>query len=451
MRFVGGYDILLEGKPSVEIAKHAKVESLLLPLYSRRLDFSALRVEHGDSVKKGQILAGDPANYFIPLLAPMNGVVNLTALEGHITLENLSQPEHNLFEPDNEKTDPEDKRQKLVRLGVWAFISQLSSGRIPDPNGSPRALIIALTRPEPFFPVAEAYLSDDISDFIRGLNKLHEVLNNPEVHLIFPEDLQDSYKQLRSAIKEKAGWTNLVSTPDKYPHQHPAITARHLDLDPVTVWTIDPQAVCAVGPALVEGIPFLKRVVSIGGPPVKEPNHFKVPIGYPLSSLTNCAENRAEHRLIDGGVLTGRAIPENQVGLDAECTALTILQETGKREVLAFVQPGFEKHSYLKTFTSLFRPLFRENYTTAIRGEPRPCVFCGTCEDVCPVELLPHVIYRYVKNDRQEDALRAGLEKCIDCGLCSYVCLSKIEHLEMFLEEKRRVMEASAMEGYPEE
>lgn len=451
MRFVGGYDILLEGKPSTEIAKRAKVNSLLLPLYSRRMDFSALRVEHGDSVQKGQILAGDPANYFIPLLAPMNGVVNLTALKGHITLENLSQPEDNISQPDNEKSEPEDKRQKLVRLGVWAFISQLSSGRVPDPNGSPRALIIALTRPEPFFPVAEAFLLENISDFFRGLNKLHEVLNNPEVHLIFPEEQTDTYKQLWSAIKEKAGWTNLLSIPNKYPYPHPALTARHLGLDSVTVWTIDPQAVCAVGPALAENIPFLNRIVSIGGPPVKEPNHLEVPIGYPLSSLTNCAENRAGHRLIDGGVLTGRAIPVKQAGLDAECTALTILQETGKREVLAFARPGFEKHSYLKTFTSLFRPFFRENYTTALRGEPRPCVFCGACEDVCPAELLPHVIYHYVKKDRQEDALRAGLEKCIDCGLCSYVCLSKIEHLKIFLEEKRRLLEASALEDYTEE
>ncbi len=342
-------------------------------------------------------------------------------------------------------------RQKLLRLGVWAFFSQLSSGRIPDPSGSPQALIIALSRSEPFFPAANTFLTDNITDFIRGLTKLHEMLGNPEVHLIFPEDPSGPSKLLCSAVKEKAGWANLLNIQDKYPHQHPALTARFLDLDPVTVWTIDPQAVGAVEPALTDNTPFLNRVISIGGPPVKEPNHLKVPIGYPLSSLTSCAKNRGEHRLIDGGVLTGRKVPENQVGLDAECTALTVLRKTGKREVLAFVQPGFEKHSYLNTFASLFRPLFREDYTTSIRGEPRPCVFCGTCEDVCPAELLPHVIYHFVKNDRQEDALRAGLQKCIECGLCSYVCLSKIEHLEVFLQEKRMMPEANGMEGYPEE
>ncbi len=106
MRFVGGYDILLEGKPSAEITRHAKVDSLMLPLSSRRMDFSALRVEHGDLVKMGQILARDPANYFAPLLAPLSGVVNLTALTGHITLENLSPPEENSFDADHQKKRP---------------------------------------------------------------------------------------------------------------------------------------------------------------------------------------------------------------------------------------------------------------------------------------------------------------------------------------------------------
>ncbi len=143
-------------------------------------------------------------------------------------------------------------------------------------------------------------------------------------------------------------------------------------------------------------------------------------------------------RVLDGGVLTGRIIGPEQKGLDMESVALTCLEENTKREVLAFAQAGLDKHSYTSTFASVFRPLFREKYTTALRGEARPCISCGYCEDVCPAELMPHLIYRYLSKDRLEDACRVGLEKCVECGLCSFVCLSKIEHLKVFREERRK-------------
>ena len=111
-----------------------------------------------------------------------------------------------------------------------------------------------------------------------------------------------------------------------------------------------------------------------------------------------------------------------------------------EREVLAFVQPGFNKRSYSNTFASFFKPLFNEKFTTALRGEARPCVFCGFCENVCPVGIIPHLIYRYLDHDRPEDAYRVEFDKCIDCGLCSYVCVSKINHLELFRAERLRAI-----------
>ena len=150
--------------------------------------------------------------------------------------------------------------------------------------------------------------------------------------------------------------------------------------------------------------------------------------------------------MIDGGTLTGKAIGGGQKGFDAECVALNVLQENTEREVLAFVQAGFSKQSYSKAFASVFKPLFKENLNTALRGEARPCVFCGYCEDVCPAGIIPHLIYRYLDNERPEDAYRVGLDQCVDCGLCSYVCLSKINHLDLFLAEKSKY-ETESVEG----
>ncbi len=435
MKFVGGYNLLLEGKPAGEVARYAEPDVLHLPLFSRGLDFSALRVEHGEAVKLGQVLAGDPVNYFAPLLAPSNGVVNLEAVEGHITLENLSGS------PDDgaEKIENEDRRQTLLRLGVWSFMTKLSDGSLPDPETAPAGLLIATSRYEPFFPSPDVFLTDHLDRFADGLQQLHKVLADTAVHLIFPQAVSELGSGLRRIVSENSSWLKSFEVPESYPHDNPALAAQKLGLNPETVWTLEAQAVLGAEQALNHGRAYVTRVVTVGGPAAGQPGHHRLPIGYPLSSLVRQGAEQQELRIIDGGVLTGRAQDATQKGLDAQCVALTLLQENSEREVLAFAQAGLNKHSYSRTFASVFQPLFREKYTTAMRGEARPCLFCGACEEVCPAGLIPHVIYRYLKNDRPEDALRVGLNQCVECGLCSYVCLSKIEHLQTFREEKKKI------------
>ena len=436
MKFVGGYDIPLVGKPSAETAKLPDPEVLYLPLFSRSFDFTALQVENGDSVTEGQILATDPENYFVPLLAPMNGTVNLDAVENHITLEGLSATAPGSSAA--EQAEAGNDSQKLLRLGVWSFLTELGRGMTPDPSAMPKDLIIAPARQEPFYPDPEVFLAGKMESFHTGLRQLHLLFDAVTIHIVLPRASSGLKAQLAATDKEHTDRIHLIDVEDRYPSEHPVLVARMLGLDLDTTWTIEPQAVAAVDQALNHKRAHLTRSVAVGGPVIDKPGHFQVPIGYPLSTLVVSTAADITLRVLDGGVLTGRIIGPEQKGLDMESVALTCLEENTKREVLAFAQAGLDKHSYTSTFASVFRPLFREKYTTALRGEARPCISCGYCEDVCPAELMPHLIYRYLSKDRLEDACRVGLEKCVECGLCSFVCLSKIEHLKVFREERRK-------------
>ncbi len=51
-----------------------------------------------------------------------------------------------------------------------------------------------------------------------------------------------------------------------------------------------------------------------------------------------------------------------------------------------------------------------------------PCIKCGKCTEVCPVNLIPSLI---MNNPKKAKVL--NINKCMNCGLCSYVCPSKIE------------------------
>ena len=435
MKFNGGYNVMLEGEPSTGVAPYQKPEALHLPLYSDRLDFSLLEVEDGASVVKGQVLARDPVNFSVPLLAPMAGTINLKFAERHITIEHLSA---SLDSETAEVGDVGDERQTLLRLGVWSSLARLDTNRVPDPERTPEALIVSVFRFEPFLPSPAAILKDGAGDFVSGLDRLHKLFEDAAVYLVVPESDSELKGQLAQAASSNS-WLNLFEVPQTYPFDHPAFAAQTLKLSPKRAWSLDVQGVIAANQALENNRPYTKRMVSVGGPQINQPCHHHLPIGYPLAMIID-RQSGAECRIVSGGVLTGGAVAPSQLGLDIECQGLTVLEELTGREILAFVQPGFTKQAYSKTFASVFKPLFKEKRTTALGGESRPCVFCGFCEQACPVGIIPHLIYRYLDKDRPEDAYRFKFDKCIDCGLCSYVCVSKINHLKLFRAERSRAV-----------
>lgn len=440
MKFDGGYNVMLEGKPATGIASYQKPDVLHLPLFSKRLDFSLLQVADGETVQKGQVLARDPVNFSVPLLAPMGGTVNLEAVERHITLENLGAGQS--FDLSGET---EEERQILLQYGVWASFARVDNNRVPDPERAPDHLVISAARFEPYFPDAETLLGGSVEDFVIGLELLHKILDKTSIILIVAEGDSDISSGLRQAAAPHGGWLEFVDVPHTYPFDSPVLVAQKRGLNPEKTWTIDVHSVLGAHGALEENHPYVKRLISVGGPLASEPAHHLVPLGYPISSLV-AEEQSSQFRVVNGGVLTGAALGSSQIGIDADCQALTVLEEQTEHEVLAFVQPGFSKQSYSRTFASFFKPLFKENSTTALGGEARPCVFCGFCEQVCPAGIIPHLIYRYFDNDRAEDAYRVEFEKCIDCGLCSYVCVSKINHLRMFRAQRQQAL-TEASEG----
>ena len=66
--------------------------------------------------------------------------------------------------------------------------------------------------------------------------------------------------------------------------------------------------------------------------------------------------------------------------------------------------------------------------------ETLPCIKCGKCAEVCPVNLIPSLIM-----DNPKKAKELQINKCMNCGLCSYVCPSKIEVREILKKIKEDI------------
>jgi hypothetical protein len=90
---MGGYNIFPGGRPSGSVEVLPEPEVLYLGLRSGRFTFSELGVHEAERVSGGDILAKDPDNYAVPLLALRTGTMRLKSAEKHIVLEDVAELE----------------------------------------------------------------------------------------------------------------------------------------------------------------------------------------------------------------------------------------------------------------------------------------------------------------------------------------------------------------------
>ena len=436
MKLRGGHDVSLRGRPSSKVEALPDPEALYLPKYSRRFSFSELCVADGERVHPGQVLAKDPANYSVPLLAPRAGTVRLSAVADHIVLEDVAQESEEPYHPDEDLAHvPKDmgsagmRRYKLLGLGAWQFLSDAHTGDLPDPFGVPGAVIVSTLNLEPFSSRGSVMMHKRLANFTRGLEHVQSLLEYQPIHLVLPDVKSKLATHVRETLRGYA-WVKVFTVPLEYPFDNFTILARALGLkaDPVQpVWAMRVDGVLAIDRALTLSRSSTVRIVSVGGPAASSPMHLKTIPGYPISAIVDQHADGEAVRVVDGGALTGKAFGQSQLGLGSECDGLTLLPEHTDREFLSFMRPGLDRGSYSKCFLSTLRRSFAERFTTALRGERRPCVSCGFCEEVCPAGIMPHLIHKYLYQDALEEAELAGADLCVGCGLCSFVCPSKIE------------------------
>ncbi len=434
MKLRGGYNIRITGRPAARVVSLPEPATLLLPQRSHRLRFNHALVKNGDRVRRGDVLAIDSAHFGLPLLAPLGGTVQLRAHRGHITLAELDtggaegiSPQASAEGQNEHALDPQ--RQSLVALGAWSFLFDAHTDAIPDPRQPANAAIVTTARLEPFAgPRGNVLLGQSFDAFLRGLDLLASLVEGT-VYVAVPRVRGELASRLRQALATRPN-VKTIDIPLRYPMDHFNVLVRALGLAPQrgqTVWGLRTEGVLAIDRALTNGQPVLDRLVAFGGPGASEPVHLQTPLGYPLDALLEGRLKDSPQRVIDGGILNGETVADKQLGVGVETTGLTILPEPTRREMFGFVRTGLDRISYSNCFLSILRPRYAEPLTTAMRGEHRPCIGCGFCEEVCPVGIMPHWIHKLAYQDALEEINRNESHRCVGCGLCSYVCPSKID------------------------
>lgn len=163
----------------------------------------------------------------------------------------------------------------------------------------------------------------------------------------------------------------------------------------------------AVHDWIVNHEPLISRVTTVAGDGIVNPMNVRARIGTTIADVvefTGGYAERADH-LIIGGPMTGKSMSTDRVPLVKATNSILVVLKT------------------------------------SFQGRELPCIRCGDCAAVCPVQLLPQQLFWYACADDERHLRSYGLTDCIECGCCDLVCPSHIPLTADFVKAKARIQE----------
>jgi electron transport complex protein RnfC len=412
------------------ITKLAIPEKLTLPLRQHVGNIPKIKVQVGDYVLKGQMLAEPEGTVSAAIHAPTSGTI--TAISEEVIPHPSGLPDMCItLTPDGKDTwgqlHPIDWRKKdkralfdslrssgIVGLGGATFPTHIklrSNGK-----SNVHTLVINAAECEPYITCDDMLMRERADEIVKGI-EIVQYLLGAEKSIIGVED----NKPLAASAMTAACISNdmLVKV---VPTLYPSGDARrliHLLLDieipndkrstDVGIQVFNVATVLAIYRYFAYGEPSISRIVTMTGN-VETPQNFEVLFGTPLQLLVAAAGGAKKDttHFIMGGPMMGFDLPNDLVPITKAANCIIAAAPN------LFAEPA----------------------------PAMPCIRCARCADACPVNLQPQELYWFAKSDNFEKARDYNLFDCIECGCCTYVCPSNIPLVQYYRYAKSEIIAA---------
>lgn len=392
-------------------------------------------VKKGDHVTLGQKI-GDGEGLCVPVHASVSGTVKAVEKRPHtggttvmsVVIENDFQDE---LCPEIHPRDSIDslspqalmdiiREAGIVGMGGATFPThvKLSSG-----IGKVDTIIVNASECEPYITADDRLLREQPERVLRGLLVIMKILGLDSAHIAMEDNKPEAAKALRRAIDPRTGIV-LDVLPVKYPQGAEkqliqSITGRQVPsggLPAAVGCAVFNAATCAaVCDAVYDGMPLIRRIITVSGDIVMKPMNLLVPIGTSFNDLLEAVgHSENPYKVLSGGPMMGLAQFDLNVPVIKGSNAVTIL---GKRNRFAAAVPH--------------------------------CIRCGKCMDACPMRLMPLMMYQAERENDLEEMKRQNVMDCIECGCCAFTCPATIPLVQSFRSAKQKLRNAQPPKPAP--
>lgn len=437
-----GLDLPITGqpKPVVELAPQVRQVAIVGDDYHGMKPTMAIK--EGDRVSCGQIIFSDKKTEGVHYTAPASGTVSAINRGARRVLQSVvidvdGDDAIDFGKHDGQQLSNIDREtlvDTLVNSGLWTAFRTRPYSKVPEPKSAPSSIFVTAMDTNPLAVDPIIVIKEHEQAFKEGISALTQ-LTDGKVFVCHAAGASVDVPSLPQ-----------VST-EPFSGAHPAGNAgTHIHfLDPVsankTVWTINYQDVIAIAKLLTTGQLWTERVVSLGGPNVKNPRLLRTRLGANLNELVQGELNSEHSRVVSGSVFGGRTASDSLAFLGRYHHQISVLEEGDDRPFLHYLRPGVNYFSKINIYVSKFFKNKKFNFTTSTNGSERAMVPIGIYEEIMPLDILPTQLLRALIVGDTDMAQKLG---CLevdeeDLALCTFVCPGKYEYGPILRENLARI------------
>jgi electron transport complex protein RnfC len=292
----------------------------------------------------------------------------------------------------------------LVGQGGAGFPTHVKLGY--DTNKyQPDLLVINAAECEPYITSDYRGILEHADDLIAGIELCRKFLGLQTAYIGIEKDKPEAITILKEKISGNEH-IRLKVLPTRYPQGAEKILVRNVTGRIIPEGELPLSAGCVVMNSttaafiaryIIDGVPLIRKRVTIDGDIVNKPQNVFVPVGTPLSFLIKQADLRIQPRqILFGGLMMGQSVFDPDTPITKTTNA-----------VLFFGDKKSEK---------------QEKSREARFNHPTACIRCGKCLSVCPMNLRPTDI-EHAFDRKNGDALRKlHVNLCMNCGSCTFIC-----------------------------
>ena len=251
---------------------------------------------------------------------------------------------------------------------------------------------------EPLLTADHRVLLEFADDVIFGLKAIIKTVGAEKGLIVIEDNKPDAIELLRAKTADCDN-IEIVSARTKYPQGAEKTLIKRVMGRQVPRGGLPADVGCvvsnisttkAISDAIQKGMPLVERVVTVTGEKLKNPGNYIVKIGTSTKELIDYC-----------GGITGDDVTIKAGG-----------------PMMGFV------------LTDVDVPIMKgSNGIIAIDTDhtvEQPCIKCGRCVDVCPMDLSPLYFAKYADEENWQGMKDMNVMDCVECRCCEYICSSKI-------------------------